>query len=63
MTTNFRGEVVCIVYYPDNMDNLQEYVESELRLRTELFESNIRVIGSYISECGGQINNALKQIK
>jgi hypothetical protein len=62
MTINFRGEGICNVYYPDNMDNLQESIESELRLRTELFESNIRTIGSYISDHGGQINSALKQI-
>lgn len=63
MTINFRGEIVCNVDYPENMVNLQESVESELRLRTELFESNIRTIGSYISEYGGLIKNALKQMK
>lgn len=63
MTISFRGECVCNVHYPENMDNIQECIESELRLRTELFESNIRTIGSYISEYLGEIKVALKQIK
>ena len=37
------------------MDNLQYSIESELRLYTELFESNIQTIGCYISENAGQI--------
>jgi hypothetical protein len=45
------------------MDNLQESIESELRLNMELFESNIRTIGCYISENAGQIKSALIQIK
>jgi len=58
-----RGDEGIVVYYPKAMDNLQESIQSELRLYTELFESNIRTIGCYVSENVGQIKSALTQIK
>lgn len=63
MTINFRGEVACNIDYPENIEDLQDSIESGLRLKTELFESNIQTIGSYISENIGQIRVALEQIR
>ena len=63
LTIYCRGNKRIDIHYPENMDNLQDSIESELRLQTELFESNIRTIGCYISEYAGQIKRALTQIK
>lgn len=63
MEIEFRGDYRLIIQYPENIDDLANAVESELRLRTELFESNIQTIKGYISENLEQMKGALKQIK
>lgn len=63
LVISFRGGYSVIVDYPNNMDDLHDAIESELKLGTELFESNIQTISCYISGFGDQIKSALKQIK
>lgn len=63
MEIEFRGDFGLIIQYPENIDDLPDAVESELRLRTELFESNIQTIKAYISKNLELIKGALKQTK
>jgi len=60
---NFRGGYRVTVSYPESIDALSDAVESGLRLRTELFESNIRTISYYISDYLEEIKAALKHTK
>lgn len=63
MTNTFGGGAEVIVDYLNNMDDLSNIMESELRSSTELYQSNIQHISYYVSDYGEQIKNALKQPK
>lgn len=64
MEIGLRGEDMgVIIHYPDNLDFLADAVEEEVRLQTQLYESNIQTIRYYIDENLEQIKNALNQIR
>ncbi|HET6589681.1 MAG TPA: hypothetical protein VFG45_05910 [Candidatus Nitrosocosmicus sp.] len=64
MEIGLRGEDVgVIIHYPENLDYLADVVEEEVRLQTQLFESNIQTIRYFVDENLEQIKQALNQIK